>query len=149
MAGRYPKQLWQSGITASPYGPINDARLQHIEAWLSTIFDDHDAHVAAAGDPHTQYLLEPTSPTINGPVIWTAGGWISDKITDANVAAGAGIAKSKLAAPNIGNADVAAGAAIQKSKLDLAGQIGPADMVAGLGFVPAGLIAGYGGDVAP
>jgi len=54
----------------------------------------------------------------------------NDVVTNAMVAAGAAIEKSKLAALEIANADVAAGAAIEKSKL-AALDIADADVAAG------------------
>jgi hypothetical protein len=56
-------------------------------------------------------------------------------IVDADVAAGAAIAKSKLAALGIVNADVAAGAAIAYAKLALAGAIVNADIAAAAGIL--------------
>src|SRR4051812_4838868 len=103
---RYPKQSWQSGLVSSPFGPVSGDRLQHFDDWIDTIFSDFDAHVASAGDPHTQYLLEPTAPVVNGPVYWTSGGWISAKLDHNQLSATAGILKSQLAALGIVDADV-------------------------------------------
>lgn len=145
---RYVPSQWASGNIAAPFGPINGTRLNHLETWLETIFTDYDGHVAAA-DPHSQYILKPAVPTTDGPVIYQGGGiYVSQKLTDAHISAGAGIAKSKLGPLAIGDADVAAGAAIAKSKLDLAGQITAADLAAGAAL-PAGAMVPYGGNTSP
>ena len=64
----------------------------------------------------------------------------NDAITNAKVAAGAAIAKSKLAALDIADADVAAGAAIAKSKL-AALEIADADVAAGAAIAKSKLAA--------
>lgn len=61
------------------------------------------------------------APAVDTVGVWTPGGTngalVYQKLTNAHIDAAAGIAKSKLAALNIGDGDVAAGAGIAKSKL--------------------------------
>lgn len=80
--------------------------------------------------------------------VWTGGaggGLVYQKITNAQIAAGAAIDKSKLAALNITDADIAAAAGIAKSKLGPL-NIADADIVAGAAIAIAKL-SGYPGDV--
>jgi len=146
MAGRYIKQQWQSGVIASPFGPINGPRLNYLENAMSVIYDDHDAHVASAADVHPQYLLEP-APVVNGVLYSTGASFTLAKLTKDQIASNAGIQKTQLAALQIVDADVQG--PISKGKLDLVGQIGQAELAPGIGVTLPGMIVDYGGDTAP
>lgn len=80
------------------------------------------ANQAAAGNDSRlgAATSAPPGTVTDGSYIWNGATWVNAKIVDANVAAGAGIAKSKLASLAIADADVAAGAAIAETKLNLA-----------------------------
>lgn len=80
--------------------------------------------------------------------VWTGGaggGLVYQKITNAQIAAGAAIDKSKLAALNITDADIAAAAGIAKSKLG-ALNIADADIQAAAAIAISKL-AGYPADI--
>jgi hypothetical protein len=63
-------------------------------------------------------IPDPGGETSNDALLWNGSAWVSGKVADANVSATAAIAYSKLnLATSIVNADVATGAAIAKSKL--------------------------------
>lgn len=81
------------------------------------------------------------APAADEVGVWSAAGGgalVYQKITNAQIAAGAAIDKSKLAALNIVDADVAAGAAIAKSKL-AALNISDGDVAAGAGIAQSKL----------
>lgn len=96
-----------------------------------------DALIALLGD----------TPSADEVGVWVGGaggGLVYQKLTNAHIAAGAAIDKSKLAALNITDADIAAAAGIAKSKLG-ALNIADADVQAAAAIAISKL-AGYPGD---
>lgn len=75
----YTKQQWQNGITSAPYGPINAARLQHIEDGLEAVAnggsisflpvasggDDTAALIAALTAAPAGNIVRPSSASYN------------------------------------------------------------------------------------
>lgn len=87
------------------------------------------------------------APAVDTVGVWAGGAngaMVYQKITNAQIAAGAAIDKSKLAALNITDADIAAAAGIAKSKLGPL-NIANADVVAGAAIAISKL-AGYPAD---
>ena len=82
------------------------------------------------------------SATVSGDLTNSAGAFTlsNDSVTNAKVATGAAIEKSKLAALNIDNSDIAAGANIEKSKL-AALNVADADVAAGANIAKSKLAA--------
>lgn len=108
----YTPTVYANGVAPA----INATNLNHAENGLQAAAAVADAALAA-----------PT-PVTNGPVYWNGSAWVSAKLVDAQIAAGAGIAYSKLALANsivsadivdgsIVNADINASAAIGIAKL--------------------------------
>lgn len=104
--------------------PVDSAFLNAVEAALLKLLD--------------------TDPTIAGQVqVWNGAKFAPKLLTNAEIAAGAAIAKTKLAALGITDADVSGGAAIAKSKLNLAGSlVQPTDFAAGSKITTGTLAAG-------
>lgn len=98
----YTPTVYVNGVAPA----LNATNLNHAENGLQAAAAIADAALAA-----------PT-PVTNGPVYWTGSAWASAKLVDAQIAAAAGIAYSKLSlALAIVNGDISATAAIALSKL--------------------------------
>jgi hypothetical protein len=99
----YTPTNWVALVTA--LGPTN---LNHLEGGLQQAAAVADAAIPNPSTKVDQDLLYYDSATSS---------WKAKKITDSAIAAGAGIAKSKLAALAIADSDVAVGAGINPAKI--------------------------------
>jgi hypothetical protein len=105
-----------------PYAP---------QTWIDNVTDVNAAHLNPLEQGVASSVQSPTGMAAGEAPVWTGAGWerssvqkilrsgldFGSGLTNADIAAGAGIAKSKLAALGIVDADVAAGAAIALAKL--------------------------------
>ena len=141
----YSKTIWVDG--GAP--PIDASNLNNLEDGVSKApyGPDASAGFVPVGDGSGAWVYEklPASsisgyPAAVADVLRGDGSW--GQVADAQIAAAAGIAKSKLAALDITNADVDAAAAIAYSKLNLAASIAQSDMAAGNKITAQAISAG-------
>jgi|SRR5579884_36308 len=112
----YTPTTWVEKVTA--VGPTN---LNHLELGLqaaAAVADSAQAAANAAAATANAAIPAPGAPVANGALVWNGSAWVSQLVANANVAAAAGIAYSKLAlAGSIQNSDIATAAGIAPSKI--------------------------------